>query len=112
MNRERASAGCAPVRVDSNLTSAAQAHSDDMATHNRLSHESSDGTSFDERVESYGYPDPAAENVAMGLSSADAVLQNWMTSETHRDNILDCDVTAIGVGVNSDGWYWTLDFGY
>ena len=38
--------------------------------------------------------------------------QAWMDSEGHRRNILNCDITAIGVGVNSDGWYWTQNFGY
>lgn len=112
VNAERAEAGCAPVRVDDRLVASAQSHSDDMAAGRYLSHTSRDGRSFDQRIEDAGYPAPAAENIAMGMSTADAVMQAWMDSEGHRRNILNCDITAIGVGVNSDGWYWTQNFGY
>ncbi len=112
VNAERAEAGCAAVRVDDRLVESAQAHSDDMAESGYLSHTSRDGRSFDDRIEAAGYPDPAAENIAMGMSTADAVMQAWMSSEGHRRNILNCEIATIGVGVNSDGWYWTQNFGY
>ncbi|GAA1243890.1 hypothetical protein GCM10009676_31990 [Prauserella halophila] len=112
INEEREVAGCSPARVAPELDESAQAHSDDMSEHGRLSHESSDGTSFEDRVESYGYDDPAAENLAMGVTSARAVVDNWMSQDAHRANITDCDATALGVGLNEDGWYWTLDLGY
>ncbi|WP_049824540.1 CAP domain-containing protein [Saccharomonospora viridis] len=112
VNDARAEAGCAPVRVDHRLTESAQAHSDDMAEHNYLSHTSLDGTTFDERISEAGYPHPAAENIAMGMASAEAVMDAWMDSEGHRRNIVNCKITAIGVGVNPDGWYWTQNFGY
>src|SRR5690606_40078660 len=44
------------LRVDHRLTESAQAHSDDMAEHNYLSHTSLDGTTFDERISEAGYP--------------------------------------------------------
>lgn len=112
VNAERADAGCAPVTVDSRLTTAAQAHSDDMARRGYLEHTTPEGVTFDQRIRRAGYPRPAAENIAMGLSSADAVMDAWMSSEGHRRNILNCDISAIGVGVNSSGWYWTQNFGY
>ncbi|MEU6645033.1 CAP domain-containing protein [Saccharomonospora sp. NPDC046836] len=112
MNAERADAGCAAVTIDSRLAAAAQAHSDDMAQNEYLDHTSQDGTSFDKRMRQHGYPRPAAENIAMGLSSAQAVMDAWMSSDGHRRNILNCDITAIGVGLNANGWYWTQAFGY
>ncbi|WP_244231268.1 CAP domain-containing protein [Saccharomonospora piscinae] len=112
VNAERADAGCGPVRADHRLRDSAQAHSDDMAEHGYLSHTSQDGTTFDERISDAGYPSPAAENIAMGMASADAVMEAWMNSDGHRRNILNCDISTIGVGVNSDGWYWTQNFGY
>jgi uncharacterized protein YkwD len=112
VNQQRAGAGCTPVRIDSRLAAAAQEHSDDMADRNYLSHTTPDGESFDERIEDAGYSKPAAENIAMGLSTAEAVMNAWMGSEGHRANILNCEITTIGVGVNSSGWYWTQTFGY
>ena len=112
VNAERAAAGCSAVRVDQRLVAAAQDHSDDMAAGGYLSHTSRDGRSFSDRIEAAGYPSPAAENIAMGMSSAEAVMEAWMSSDGHRRNILNCDITAIGVGLNPDGWYWTQNFGY
>ncbi len=112
VNDERTRAGCDPVRVDGRLTTAAQRHSDDMARQDYLRHDAPDGRSFDERIEDAGYPDPAAENIAMGMSSADAVMDAWMSSDGHRANILNCEINTIGVGVNTSGWYWTQNFGY
>ncbi|PWV82032.1 Uncharacterized conserved protein YkwD, contains CAP (CSP/antigen 5/PR1) domain [Prauserella marina] len=112
VNDERATAGCGAVSIDSRLTGAAQKHSDDMARRGYLDHTTPEGVSFDQRIERAGYPSPAAENIAMGLSSADAVMHAWMSSDGHRQNILNCDIKTIGVGVNSQGWYWTQNFGY
>ena len=35
----------------------------------------------------------------------------WMESDGHRRNILNCDLTTIGVGLDTDGWYWMQNFG-
>jgi uncharacterized protein YkwD len=39
-------------------------------------------------------------------------MEMWMESDGHRRNILNCDLNAIGVGLDTDGWYWTQNFGY
>jgi len=39
-------------------------------------------------------------------------MESWMNSQGHKDNILNCDFTKIGVGVTTSGWYWVQDFGY
>src|SRR5262249_21841604 len=100
------------LTVDSRLTAAAQAHSTDMATNSYFSHSSPDDLDFDERIRDAGYPRPAAENIARGQRSAEEVMQSWMDSKSHRANILNCSHAAIGVGLDTRGWYWTQDFGY
>lgn len=112
VNRHRADAGCAPLTVDMRLVEAAQRHSEDMAARGYLSHTTPEGVSFDERIRRAGYPAPAAENIARGPRSAERVVTMWMDSPGHRANILNCEITAIGVGVAPDGWYWTQTFGY
>lgn len=112
VNAARADAGCEPVTADARLTRAAQNHSDDMAARGYLGHTTPDGVTFDQRIRTAGYGEPAAENIAQGTSTAEAAMDAWLHSEGHRANILDCDYTTLGVGVNADGWYWTQDFGY
>jgi uncharacterized protein YkwD len=111
VNVERAKVGCRAVVVDARLVAAAQAHSTDMATNNYFSHTSQDGSTFADRILAAGYPRPAAENIAQGYGSADDVMRGWMRSRGHRANILNCEITAIGVGLDTRGWYWTQDFG-
>jgi uncharacterized protein YkwD len=112
VNQERASAGCEPLHSDSRLVAAAQGHSSDMARRDYFSHDTPEGVAFDQRIKAAGYPQPGAENIAMGQRSAAEVMDAWMHSDGHRRNILNCDLTTIGIGLDTDGWYWTQDFGY
>ncbi|MEV4600474.1 CAP domain-containing protein [Amycolatopsis sp. NPDC049253] len=112
VNDERAKAGCDPVAEEPHLDQAAQDHSDDMSARNYFSHDTPEGKHFDERIRDAGYSKPGAENIAKGATSAKQVMQLWMNSSGHRANILNCSLTKLGVGVTTNGWYWTQDFGY
>lgn len=112
VNQQREQAGCDDLRVDSRLTNAAQAHSTDMAQRNYFDHTTPEGVTFAQRIRAAGYPQPSAENIAKGQRSADEVMRAWMNSSGHRANILNCDYTAIGVGLDTNGWLWTQDFGF
>ncbi|MFB9234277.1 CAP domain-containing protein [Plantactinospora siamensis] len=115
VNQERAKAGCGSLAANSALMKAARLHSKDQAAHNTMSHDGSDGSQFFERIARAGYPGRStAENVAVGYKSPAEVMDGWMHSEHHRDNILNCSYKDIGVGVarGSNGQlYWTQDFG-
>lgn len=111
-NAERSAAGCAPVTIDVRLHDAAQAHADDMATQGYFSHTSKDGREFWERMDDAGYPwRNAAENIAWGYRSPAAVMDGWMNSQGHRDNILNCKLSDVGIGYNPDGNYWVMNLG-
>jgi uncharacterized protein YkwD len=115
VNQQRAAAGCAPMTVNAQLTTAAQLHSQDQAARTTMSHVGGDGSTFDQRILRTGYrADAMAENVAFGYPTAAAVMDGWMNSPGHRANILNCALKGIGVGVATgpDGLlYWTQDFG-
>ena len=112
VNQNRATAGCKALKDDPRLDNAAQAHSVDMAVHHYFSHTTQSGITFDKRELAAGYPTPGGENIAMGQTSATQVMTDWMNSPGHRANILNCQFTAIGIGLDTNGWYWTQDFGY
>ncbi|AYY11731.1 CAP domain-containing protein [Actinobacteria bacterium YIM 96077] len=114
-NAQRDAHGCDnDLRVDDQLSQAARDHSEDMAARNYLSHVNPEGDGPAERAEAAGYSHWSAENIAMGYPTAEAVIDGWMDSDGHRQNILNCDSNAIGVGVaeSSRGIYWTQKFGY
>jgi uncharacterized protein YkwD len=114
VNAERRRARCPEVHLDKRLRSAARGHSADMARHNEMSHEGSDGSSPWDRAERAGYDAALSENVAVGYGTAEAVMDGWMNSPGHRDNILNCEARATGVGLahSANGTpYWTQMFG-
>lgn len=112
VNQARADQGCKPLVVEEHLTTAAQGHSTDMSDRNYFSHTTPEGVAFDERIKAAGYPSPGAENIARGQKTADSVMADWLKSPGHRANILNCQLKVIGVGLDTDGFYWTQDFGY
>ncbi len=111
-NTERAKAGCSALVLDSRLNQAAQAHSADMSAQHYFSHTSLDGRTFVDRAKAAGYPNPGAENIAMGQRSAAEVMNSWMNSAGHRANILNCGLKTMGLGFVQSGYYWTQMFGW
>ncbi|MBP2338563.1 uncharacterized protein YkwD [Saccharothrix coeruleofusca] len=111
VNEAREAAGCRPLKVDDRITAAAKAHSTDMATRGYFSHTTPEGVDFATRMRAAGYSRPGGENIAKGQRNAEDVMKSWMNSDGHRRNILDCSFVAIGVGLDTRGWYWTQNFG-
>jgi uncharacterized protein YkwD len=113
-NRERAAANLPPLAANPKLTAAAEAHARDMAEHDKMSHEGSDGSTPDQRIQRQGYHfKNSAENVAEGYETVDEVMKGWMNSPHHKANILG-DFTEMGGARASseDGKpYWCVTFG-
>jgi uncharacterized protein YkwD len=114
VNTERATAGCPAVTVDDRLTTAARAHSADMATRNYFSHTTPEGVEFATRITQAGYRwSGAGENIAKGQRTPQEVMTSWMNSAGHKANILNCGFKNLGVGVAADATgalLWTQDF--
>lgn len=114
VNRERSRVGLSPLRLQSQLTAAAQIHSNDMARHNFIGHTGSDGSSFVDRIklQGYNFRRLIGENVAAGQSSPQEVMRDWMNSRGHRENILNPIFRDIGIGyARGNRPYWTQTFG-
>ena len=112
VNNARTTNGCAAMKVDARLTTAAQGHASDMARRGYFSHTTPDGRTFAQRITAAGYPRPGAENIAQGQRSAQSVMDGWLRSPGHRANILNCRLTTIGVGLDTNGFYWVQSFGF
>ncbi|KAG7381472.1 hypothetical protein PHYPSEUDO_006012 [Phytophthora pseudosyringae] len=117
VNNERAKQGVPTLCLNKKLTAAAQVHSDDMAKNNYMAHDGADGSTMSQRITEAGYEwDSVAENVAAGQEEVASVMESWMNSQGHRENILGADYTMFGTAFayNKDstyGIYWTQDFG-
>lgn len=108
-NAERAKAGCEPLGRDVRAGRAAQGYATELSGEGGLSHTGDNGSDFSDRMRAAGHQDPGAENIARGQDSAADVVESWMESPGHRENILDCSLRTLGVGHAGDAW--VQDFG-
>jgi uncharacterized protein YkwD len=81
-----------------------------MNANKYFSHTGLDGSNAGQRITLAGYTWAAyGENIAMGYSSEQAVMNGWLNSEGHCRNIMNGKFKEMGAG--RDGNYWTQDFG-
>lgn len=119
-NAERLKAGLSPLTLNLELSKAAQTHSQNMAIQDFFNHTGLDGSSPSDRARTAGYLSGVAENIAAGQSTPEEVVQAWMESPGHRENILNPNVQVIGIGyfyLEDDPGnvryqhYWNQEFG-
>jgi uncharacterized protein YkwD len=109
VNRHRASVGCPRLRWLRGASAAAQAHSDDMARRGYFSHVSPDGGTLAGRLARAGVAlRMAAENIARDPRSAARVLEGWILSPSHRENLDECAYTHHGIGERDGRWTHVL----
>jgi uncharacterized protein YkwD len=105
------------LRLNSTLNKAALRHAEDMATHSRMEHEGSDGSTPAQRITRQGYHWKAVgENVAAGAGTAEEVVAGWLDSPGHCANIMSPQFTEMGVGFavnmrDEQAVYWAQSFG-
>lgn len=115
MNADRRRAGLRAVSLSRDLITAAQRHACDMVERGYFDHRDPNGNKPSDRVRRTGYKSClTAENIAMGQQSVPEVEAGWMGSRGHRKNILDPQITDIGIGVvqpsdaRRTNLYWVL----
>ncbi len=106
-----------PVTWNSKLASAAQSHSEDMASGDFFSHTGSDGSTVANRVTATAYSwRTVGENIYAGYTEAERAMTAWLDSPGHCRNILDPDFKEVGMAVvvsstSTYQSYWTQVFG-
>jgi len=98
-NEYRRDHGCPDLKLNDQLTEAAQQHSENMATNDFFSHTAPDGSTPWDRIEAAGFAfSLAAENIFAGARTPKETVEGWYNSEGHRENMLNCELEYIGVG--------------
>lgn len=101
-NVQRVQNGLGPLTYNSLLASAAAAKAQDMFTVNYWAHNSPLGKTPWVFITGAGYKYVyAGENLARDFNDAPSVVNAWMNSPSHRENILDANFKEIGVAVES-----------
>ena len=109
---DRSFAPAAPIRLSGTLAGVALGHAADMAQHNYFEHEDLAGHSPADRVRAVGYQEKlVGENIAYGPKSADEVVQGWLDSPGHCENIMDPRFAEMGIAFaagrsSKRGLYW------
>ena len=98
VNRVRAAHGLAPVAADPALMDAAADYAAELTHREDFGHIGRDGSTPPTRAQKAGYEGgDVAENLAAGYSDADAAVEAWMQSPSHRSVILKENATVAGV---------------
>jgi len=85
-----------------------------VAKNGRMTHVGEDGKGPADRINDEGYREASSgENIATGYASPVSVMNGWMTSPGHKNNILGREYRHVGLGVApapSERLYWAAVF--
>lgn len=99
-NQERSIAGLNTLSNNQKLAAAAQAKAENMFEEQYWDHFGPNGETPWQFITGAGYNYVyAGENLAKGFRTSEGVVEAWMASKTHRDNILSKNYKDIGIAV-------------
>ena len=111
VNAERAKVGAAPLRLADDLQAASAIRAREIVE--VFSHTRPDGSDCFTVMRNRGRT--CGENIAAGHASAQETVEQWMSSDFHRENILDPNFRELGVGYAYEDYstyhhYWVQLF--
>lgn len=99
VNASRIEYGLEPLEYDEKTAETARGHSRDMAENDYFAHDSPDGGTLKDRIESNDVEyRMAGENIATGHTSALFAHHSLLNSPDHRVNVLNPEFTHLGTG--------------
>jgi len=107
VNKERKKENLPELKINQKLMNASQKKADHMSEYSYFSHiHKESGKKWSDFIKESGYSySVAGENLANGFYDINGMVQAWMKSPSHKENILNSEVRETGVGVS----YGTLD---
>lgn len=110
-NNYRAQNGRKALSLDAQLCRVARAKADDMAQRGYFSHTSPTYGSPSDMLKSFGVSYRyMGENIAKGYTDARGVVNGWINSAGHRENILNRSFGKMGLGYNAAAKTWVQIF--
>lgn len=99
-NQKRVALGLEPLVLNTQLSQAAAKKAEDMFTNGYWAHTSPKGKTPWDFIVASGYTyTMAGENLAKNFSTSPAVVDAWMASPTHKDNIVKPGYRDVGFAV-------------
>ncbi len=105
VNNARAQNGLHPLKQNQALVTVAKSRSSDMTNRNYFSHTTPEGKNIYSILIEYGIKYAAAgENIQYASppswGTPESFFNIWMSSSSHRDNILSSNFSQIGIGIS------------
>jgi hypothetical protein len=101
-NQKRQENGLKPLTMNGQLAQAAEQKASHMFANNYWAHVAPDGTTPWYFIKSAGYEYLyAGENLARGFTTASDVVNAWMNSPTHRENMLSSNYDEVGFAIQT-----------
>jgi uncharacterized protein YkwD len=117
VNTQRSIYNLAPLTENADLQTTAQKYAERMWNEGFYGHISPKGDSVEERLNETNYFEvdsvhcnchsisfAVGENIAKGQKNPEEVMDDWMNSPGHRENILSKDFKEIGIGLYGNRW--------
>ncbi len=113
---KRSMPAVAPLAREAHLDTASLTYAGELARLDRFDHLGADGSAAPDRVGRTGYRwRVVGENLAAGPTTAEEVVQGWLASPGHCENLMDARFTQMGIGfafsaTSRNGMYWVQVF--
>jgi len=110
INVHREAAGCRPLAWHEGAARVAESHSTDMSRRDYFDHRNPEGMEVGGRLLAGGvtWHGLAGENIALTAAGPEVVIDLWVDSPPHRENMEECAFTHHGLGVYRDRWTQVL----
>lgn len=107
VNHERVKKGLQPLTLDSRLEKSAIAKCKHMADNAYWSHDAPDGTTWQSFIKAQipANYQMAGENQAQKYNESRKLVEGWMNSPAHRENIVNIKFSKVGYGSCFAGLY-------
>ncbi|MGI8641675.1 MAG: CAP domain-containing protein [Pyrinomonadaceae bacterium] len=113
INKKRTEISLTPLIWNDDIAKIARIHSENMASNKFFNHAGLDGSMVNNRADAIGLSKWRAigENIAYNRGYANPlefVVEGWMKSPAHRENILNnrWQESGIGIAITADGTYY------
>ena len=112
-NIERKKEGLSELKYHAKMQQAAMVRAKELVQRYDGTHQRPDGRASETAMYEAGVGNPGRENIGKGRTSPQGIVNAWMSSDGHKNTILQRDYTHIGVGYycDSEGMgYWVQEF--
>jgi uncharacterized protein YkwD len=97
------------LKINAQLSKAAEIHVMDMAANELFSHVGTDGSLPDDRISKAGYEwERVGENIGKGYKDVSAAIRGWQESANHCRQMMSAEITEMGAA--QKGAFWCQTF--